>query len=140
MALLCGCFLQIAGVSVYVVAACDMCMGWIFAAFFVTQRVLGCMYVQGFDVTAHVAIGGDVYHCQMDIAVISGTGLLGASPFTMNPFVRVTLLGSDGSKVASGATGAVKRGGDNPKFSKDNVCALPYVCWWRFMSLLSFRR
>ena len=104
---------------------------------FITQRVLGCMYVQGFDVTAHVAIGGDVYHCQMDIAVISGTGLLGASPFTMNPFVRVTLLGSDGSKVASGATGAVKRGGDNPKFSKDNVCALPYVCSWRFMSLMS---
>ncbi len=82
---------------------------------------------QGFDVNAHVAIGGEVYHCQMDVAVISGSGLLGASPFSMNPYARVLLLGSDGSKVAEGATGAVKRGGDNPKFSSNNVCAMPYV-------------
>ena len=74
----------------------------------------------------YLKAGGDVYHCQLTVAVICGTGLLGANPFSMNPYVKMALLGVDGAVVSDGETTPLKRGGDNPKFSQDYVCVLPY--------------
>ena len=54
---------------------------------------------QQWDMWRHIQSGGDVYHCQMDVAVIEGSGLLGASPFTMSPYVKLALLSSDGTSL-----------------------------------------
>jgi hypothetical protein len=70
-----------------------------------------------------------VYHCRFDVAVLCGTDLRGgSSTLTMSPFVRVSVMAADGTKGAEATTAPVTRGGDNPRFAQNNVCALTYSC------------